>query len=1389
MNMSKIFKILLAIVILSGSDQVFGQSGISEITATSTLSQKEYLSENWTTINGLPVNHINQVYQTPDGYLWLATFTGLVRFDGVSFTEFNSGNSFNLLSNRILHIQEGFGNEFWLTTEQYDLILANNGEFTWFEDLRAGYDYKVFLDYETEITWIGALSGLYRYHEGILVSVRQDLFDGTHVSNIYQSPDGDLWVFTVTGKAYRFLNSDINAQPVIIEAIPGIRTAVEDNEGRLWIGRNEFGYIENNQFFNTGIDQQYLDQWDLNHPFIFSLNVSPDQSILASTVLGLMKVEDNQLQIFDLSENQEYKPLAVLSGSTLSVCPDGSLWSVVDNKVYKNGIHEFTSDENAETIFCDLESNLWITTFRNGLYRYRSSLFENITFTHSDNNFYGVFTDSYDGIWIGKMFGELNRIDRNGLIESYETPPGWSVTSAFAELSDGSFVAGNQRCLPVNRTETGACTSFEYIEPLRDKNLRTIFEDSQNNVWVGFLDGLLILNFDENGRLVEKETIRDMTVRYIIETKKGDIWYATNGAGIVQVNTGNKMRYHIENGLSSNNVRALFEDNYGYLWAATEDRGLNRIDPVSGEIKVIRKSDGLYEDGLHIILKDNSDRLWFSTNQGVFWVDFSHLQEFADGTRNRIFPTPYTERDGMLNREANGGFQNSGMRTKDGRLWFTTQMGVLVINPDEININQPLPDVIIEDVSAAGESVLRKGENLELNPDQRSFSVRFNCPVFMAPERVRFRYKLEGFDSGWVDAGNRREAIYTNVPAGDFTFIVSAYFDSESTNSKETSLAMIVSPRFYETAWFPAVIFTLFILLLSGGYRIRLKHLINREKELEEMVHERTEDLRMEKKLTEKQAEKLRVLDQEKNRFFANISHEFRTPLTLTLGPLQDLRDGAYGQLTSDALSQVDLAIRNSRRLLRLVGQLMDLTRLENKKFELKLKSGNLSKYLKSVSEPFVPAAKRRGVRFIVDIPLQPVYARFDDDHFDKIIANLLSNAFKFTPENETVTLKLSEIDGIAEISVRDTGKGISEKNQRRLFDRFFQVQKSEMQPGTGIGLSIAKELTLLHGGTIDVHSEMGSGSNFVVRISTAGIIKKTVSAAISNTADLQSGNELTHDQDKQPSPQTPDEISDPESNIRKTILIVDDHADIRSYLHKHLGEIYNISEAATGNEALSIINNELPDLIISDVMMPDGDGFELLKQIRNEPEFNFLPVILLTARVEAEDKLSGLGIGANDYITKPFNIREVLIRIENLFKYQNRLKHHLKLKPSVNSDGKIHHDKVDVKSADEIFLDAVKHQVQNHLSNENFSVEVLAGELNQSRSNLHRRLTKLTEETPSSMIRRIRIELGAQLLLQNAGTVSEVAYSTGFKSVAHFSRVFRDYFDQTPTEFMNSRQ
>ncbi|PKD43333.1 hybrid sensor histidine kinase/response regulator transcription factor [Rhodohalobacter barkolensis] len=1386
----------LALILSFLSGTLYGQIDHDETGSVHLIGSQspEYISEQWTTKNGLPINHVNQVYQTPDGFIWLATFTGLLRFDGVTFKEFNSGNTPALPSNRIIAIQPGAGNSFWINSEQGHLILYENGEFTSFDerlssDLTSGsVNNRIFIQQDGLQTWIATKNGLFLYRKNEISSFKPEIFKNKSITALHLSRDNHILIHDSDGYLWT-----IGTEREIVESIktPGISGAshiFENQEGSVWVTRNEIARIDSNGYQTISTPDDFKKDWDQLHPYYLSIKEVNEGQLFVMSLNGLLEIEDNTLTPVDFIDYQSYGSLPEFLGHSFTKCPDSSVWTIVENRVYKNGELEFRTGANGKTIYCDREDNLWVSTMRDGLFRYRKSIFQNITFEHTNNIFYGVFSDSYNTLWAGGFFSDLTQIDISGQIFDVVNRKNEGTTATFFESSDGTIWNGYHYCKPENRTEAGACLDFERVDELLGKNVFTVLEDSNNRMWFGTNEGLFRL---ENGEIKPIPAFHRNVyhlVRYLIETDDGTIWMATNGNGVLRYKDDLFEAFSVDQGLSSNNIRALVADSLGYIWIVSEDRGLNRLNLETGEIKVIRKADGLFDDGLHNMIPDDRGRMWISTNRGIFWVPLKQLHDFADGKRSEVQSVSYNDRDGMLNREANGGFQNTGFKSEDGRLYFTTQEGIVMIDPDQIDLNYPVPDVIIEEIISDNKTGLITSGVTSLKNDQRSFTIKYSAPFFSAPERLRFQYMLEGFDQNWINVDSRREAIYTNVPAGEYQFLVQVDLGENQSRSVAASHAVVISPYFYETAWFPILIILTFGLLIAYGYRLRLRQLIKREAILGKLVERRTEDLRSEKIKTEQQAEQLKILANEKNRFFANISHEFRTPLTLTIGPLTDLKIGKYGGLPPVAKQQIELSLRNARRLLRLVGQLMDLARLEDKKFDLTLQTGNLCRYLKTLSEPFEAAAIQKQIDFRVILPEKPIYVEFDPGHFDKIVANLLSNAFKFTSENGTITLQIISQADQARISVSDTGSGIEPQYIPHLFDRFYQIQKSEMQPGSGIGLSLAKELIELHGGQIRVESEVGVGSVFTLSMplataNTNGITFRTSSNISSDILEEQA----VLDSAEQVVNNDLDDLND-SHNMLKTILIVDDHSDIRAYLKRHLEELYNIIEASSGNEAIALLNQHLPDLVISDVMMSDGDGFSLLSYIRSEPEMDFLPVILLTARAEAEDKLSGLNIGANDYITKPFSIREVLARLKNIFDQQKRLAQQIKNGRPVNGT-KIHHDTVSAQSTDQQFLTTVKTVIQEELSDENFTVEELSEKVNQSRSNLHRRLTKLTGETPSALIRRIRLELGAQLLAQNAGTVSEIAYSTGFKNVAHFSRVFKEHYSQTPTEFAQSQE
>lgn len=1350
--------------------------------------------------DGLSQNAVYSMLQDKQGFMWFGTKDGLNRYDGRNF---------------VVYQHDPFD-----STTISDAYVSRL-----LEDSRG-------------VIWTGSLSGdinVFQRERGVFCEISMvnklgEKVITNEITDIAEGPDGNIWIATKGDGLFNILvddrkNCNYNYRRFLHDPADDLSLSSNrignlffDENQTFWVGTeeglNQF-HESSATFTRTVFETKHTEAPDGSGEHkITSMHISRTGDFWIGAPSGLIKFDRNSGK-YEFYPNK-YEVSEYGWGSIHIIVEDhtGDLWlgTVAGLMKFEPTTKQYTyyrhDPLNSQSLSYNIISSLlidntgilWAGTSGLGIniLDFKANRFNTLVRTPDPSSRIAGFSirsileDNSGDVWISAdVLYHWNR--ETGILKSFETTSDkineFGNTGAYSmiQASDGFLWFATPQGLYSYDPSTNEPRHYKYtpgIESgLKYQEVNAVFEDRDNSIWIA--------THNYFSKMTDKQTGKFQHFRYklsehsigiprpVIFQDKGGIFWLGTADGLVRFDPESETFKTFlnnpdqSNSLSNNHIKSIIEDPVlpkRYLWVGTSG-GLNKFDQRDGTFLHYTVKEGLPNEVVYGILPDEDGNLWISTNKGL-----SRFESETGKFRN------FDVFDGLQSNEFNTG---AYFKSKSGELFFGGIQGLNYFYPDQIKDNAHQPPMVLTGIKLGNRPISIRSdpellhaaipalEHITFSHTDDVITFEFSALDYSAPEKNQYAYMLEGLNEDWVLSGNLASATYTNLPFGEYTFRAKGSNNDGIYNDEALTLSVIVTPPWWHS-WWAYIIYSL--LFLNGLYLLR-RYELNRFNLKNQLEFEKVN------------TESLRKLHQEKNKFIANISHEFRTPLTLTLGPLQDLKNGAYGKLSNSALDQIDLAIRNSRRLLRLVGQLMDLTRLENKKFELHMTSGNLSNYLKTLSEPFVPTAKRRGISFVVDLPPKPIYALFDDAHFDKIIANLLSNAFKFTHKNGTVTLQLTEVQGMAEISIRDTGDGISEKHQKQLFDRFYQVQKSELQPGTGIGLSIAKELTLLHGGEIIVRSEIGKGSNFTVRISTTGIKEKTNNVTVPITIDLTSDGNSNHVQNIKTLPKTFDNVSDSENTIRKTILVVDDHSDIRSYLRNHLSKTYNVLEATNGTESLSIIHKELPDLIISDVMMPDGDGFELLKQIRKNPEISFLPVILLTAKVEAEDKLSGLGIGANDYITKPFNIREILLRIENIFKYQKRLQHHFKVRPTVNGHAKIHHDKVELKSTDEIYLETVKHLIQNHLANEDFSVEMLASKLNQSRSNLHRRLTKLTGESPSSMIRRIRIELGAQLLLQKTGTVSEVAYAAGFKSVAHFSRIFRDHFDQTPTEFMNSQK
>ncbi len=716
---------------------------------------------------------------------------------------------------------------------------------------------------------------------------------------------------------------------------------------------------------------------------------------------------------------------------------------------------------------------------------------------------------------------------------------------------------------------------------------------------------------------------------------------------------------------------------------------------------------------------------------------------------------------------------------RDGVLWIGMAEGLARYDTRR-ETSSTAPQARVRRLSR-GEAVLYGGEgvapDLRLEHDPAGLRFAFSAPGASA---ARFQTRLDGQEADWSAWTAETQRDYTNLSGGRYTFRVRAR-DAQGGVGPEAALSFVVLPPWYRTGWAYALYA---LLVLGAGYALvwlnglRLRA---RNAHLEAVVHARTATVEAQKEALlrqnaqiEEQATRLLLLDEARTRFFANISHEFRTPLTLTLGPLDDVIEGVHGEVSAGVKGTLGLARRSAYRLLRLVNRLLDLARLESGHMPLAAQPADLADFVQRTAETFAPLAARRQVTLRHTAPAAPFLVAFDPDKVEEVLVNLLSNAFKATSAGGEIHVSTTLRGDVAEVRVADTGAGIDPESLSVIFDRF-QRGKHALPgtTGTGIGLNLVQELVHLHGGSVTVESERGRGTTFTVLLPRAvpdaapGFANPpdapVVHAPIENAPRVEAATSET----------LPYETAD-----RPTVLVVDDHADIRAYVRQHLETAYAVVEAADGDEGFEKARSVLPDLVVSDVMMPRRDGFSLCRALKADPALGHVPVILLTAKASGESRLEGLDAEADDYLTKPFDARELLARARNLLAQRQRLRDRFRQEIVVQPSG------VTVTSTDAAFLEHARATIEAHLSDTDFSVEALAGAVALSPSQLQRRVKALTGLTPVQLVVQMRLARAADLLAQGAGSVSEIAYGVGFNAHAYFAQRFRERYGVTPSAY-----
>lgn len=1359
----------------------------------------------WTTADGLPVNHINDIVQTSDGYLWVATGGGLARFDGRTFDVFTREDIEGWTTSYVAGLHRGRGNCLWLVSEAGELACHSGGEFrTW-----PGLQVQDVYHGERGSLWFGGVQALVRVEDTALTRVasRQAL-PHPAINDMYRESLDRTWIATPAGLAQVG-----SGEPVVYgteEGLPSddVLKVYEDAAGRLTVVTTRglarlaktTGFVPVREgTIPDSIQSAFVDRnrtlWlatdtgvtrvgegsarTVEVPVSLGEGVRDWAKTGAGTVWiahgnGLVRVGPDGVASFDreIGAGRTVNPLHVDGRGNLWMGVEiTGLMRVRPGAARPQVVREAPEMKAVPTLYEDAEGNVWVGTDI-GLLRVTHRKFDVYTSREglTEEFLFPIHGDREGGIWLGTWGGGVHRI-QDGRLISYTIDDGLqsNYVRALEEGRDGVLWVG---------TTEGLCRlpgGQPFALPEGKRWIRAILEDRSGTLWVGG-NGFLTRMTDRGLVRVSGEPGKGPSVWALHEDRTGRLWAGTD-SGLYQRDGERWIKYTTADGLSSNHVASIHEDRDGTLWFGTRAGGLNRY--ANGTFTVYTAQDGLLSNGVWSILEDDQDRYWMSSNEGLFRVSEREMDAFASGKIEEVTPVVYTEPDGLPTAEFNSA-QPAAWSDEAGRLWFPTIKGAVVVDPDNVHKNERPPPVHIERVLANGKPVVQ-GTGSAFRPDVKTVEFRYTALSLVAPRENAFQYKLEGYDDAWRTAGNRRMAFYTNLPPGSYTFRVRAANSDGVWNETGASFAFRLRPFFYETWWFYLLCGGAGLLLLGGAYTLRVRYL--REQELEQKVRERTHELEAEKSKTEAQAEtlmeqaiRLRRHDRMKNQFFENVSHGLRTPLSMILEPIRSVLEQAE-ELDEGSRERLAIARRNARHLERRVDQLLDLATLEAGTETLELRQGDLVETIRETVRSFAPMAERNRIELNFEPDLERVVIAFDPEKVSTVVRNLLSNALKFTPEDGTVRVRVEETEKEAVLRVRDTGAGIPEEEQPHLFERYYQVNDAEAHrhEGTGIGLALVKEFVELHEGVVEVESEPEFGTEFVVRLPKA--LSPAEEGEEGARAEEKEAPVFPDEQADAPTgPERPDETSEADEN--PTVLVVEDNADVRLLLRSQLSGEYRVVEAENGRAALERIEENPPDLVLSDVMMPEMDGLELCRRLRDNAETQDLPILLLTARAEETDQVEALDVGADDYVEKPFETNVLAARIDRL------ISRHRSLREQYSAEVVVQPTEVSISSDEEEFLERVRSVAEEHISDRTFTVEAFAAEVGLSKSQFTRRVKSASGYTPAAYLRELRFQRAAQLVEEGLSSVSEVARRVGYRDAEHFSKRFRERFGVPPSQY-----
>jgi len=1339
----------------------------------------EYLFKKLENNKSLSSSTVQAIIKDDIGFLWLGTANGLNRFDGTRIKSFYNDifDTTSLSNSSVVKIYKGPENNLWVKNV--------NGKFDVYISDKESFDRNI---------------NIYAQKYGL---------KSDKVKFVHQDQAGRFWfghpyegisVYDPQKRKTIFLSQNSNDPGSL--AYNNVSSIDKGSKGETWVTyQNGTIDVLDNQTYQV-IRRYRLDKY-INPALSYEIEIFVDSDADAwlyfpEQAYGLFHIDHKDGEITCINtktvpvqlNNNLVKGLIEHKPGEIWVASDHGGINIVDKRNNKTkylthdpDVSQSLSANAIFSLYKDDEDIIWIGTHKQGVNYYHQGMlrFSHIRRSSSDqtslpyNDLNAFVEDAFGNLYIGTNGAGLIYHNRQkGTYTRYLHDPN-DITSLAGDVivdlkidSDGILWIGTYMN-GLSRFDGKAFKNYTYDpkdhHSLSDIHVWKIYEDQKKRLWIGTLRAGLNLLDRENDHFIRfpvngmKFPLNNQYISSFAEDTEGNLWVA-GGYGIDVINPDTKYHRYFsaldeKSGLKGNSITELLLDSKGIMWVTTS-QALNYFDKEKNRFVAYNSGNGLASDFLISLLEDDDNNLWISSQKGLSYAAVNRKQK-----PYQISFQNFDERDGLQAAFFN---KNTALKTRSGEFIFGGPNGYNIFTSNNFNFSPKEIKVLFTDFQLfnktveigskkEGRSILEKSitntEHITLKHDENIFSLEFSALNLIHTDKLGFRYKLIGFNEEWITLSEPPYRVtYTNLDPGSYKLIVQPATNDGKWSEEEYAMMINISAPFWKTPF----AFTIYGILAIFLVYIGRKRILRQEREKFKRLEERRE------------ARRVQELDKLKTKFFTNISHEFRTPLTLILAPIEKLSKKNVSE--EDAIQYQTLQ-KNAKRLLNLVNQLLDIKNIEKEGLIFNPFEGDVISFIEETVSAFADLSEKKHIQLDLESDVAYLPSSFDAEKLEKIIFNLLSNAFKFTPNDGIIKVRCKfesgeEEVGTLKISVKDTGTGIPVREQTKIFDRFYTSnnEASILNPGSGIGLSLALEFAKMHGGDIQVNSTPGEGSEFIVTL------------LLPYNRDMVKWSQSVDNMDEQ------EEAFDGEDSEKPLILLVEDNQEFRLYLADFLKQSYRIGMANDGREGLDKALKMMPDLIISDLMMPHMNGVTLCQQIKRDIKTSHIPVIILTARSSEEKQLEGLDSGCNLYITKPFNLDILLSSIRNLLSERERLQHHYRKVISVNTS------ELEIESLDDQLIQKAIQVVENHMSIPEFSVEQMSKELGMSRGQLYKKLSLLTGKSPVEFIRLIRLQRAAQLLGKSQLTVAEIAYKVGYNNAKYFSKHFKETFGILPSAY-----